>query len=469
MKTSSSQYSGILLLVSSLSLLPGLEATAQEASRNLGTNRSGKTEAYPIDLATALKLANAQNLDVQIARQKSAEARATYESAVMQFFPWLSPGAGFQRHDNLIQDVSGNIIDVHKQAYTPGATFTARVDVGDAIYKTLAARQNLRAAGHGVEAQRQNSVLAAALGYFDLLQAHAAVGVAEEARSISQNYEGQIKSAVEAGLAYKGDQLRVQIQTGQIDVALRQARERQRTAAARLAETLYLDPAVELVANEKELVPLSLMDTNIALGTLVSAALARRPELHESHALVQAAQSARQGAAIGPLIPSLGGQAYIGGLGGGIDHKPGRFGESEDFSALLSWRIGPGGLFDFGRTHLTKARLETTRLGDDKLREQVIRQVVESLTRFRSLADQLGTVKETLKTAKESQKLAEQRKEFAVGVVLEDIQTQQDLARAQSDYFNTIAEFNKAAYGLSQAVGGLQELEKIQSNSSASR
>src|SRR5687767_9866915 len=64
-----------------------------------------------IDLPTALQLAGARSLDIQIARERLAEARANKESAVWQFFPWLAPGFSYRRHDNLIQDVSGNVID----------------------------------------------------------------------------------------------------------------------------------------------------------------------------------------------------------------------------------------------------------------------------------------------------------------------------------------------------------------------
>src|SRR4051812_47240801 len=49
-------------------------------------------ELYFIDLPTSLKLAGAQSLDIQIAREKLAEAKANYESAIWQFFPWIEPG-----------------------------------------------------------------------------------------------------------------------------------------------------------------------------------------------------------------------------------------------------------------------------------------------------------------------------------------------------------------------------------------
>src|SRR6185436_12114163 len=60
---------------------------------------------YVIGLAETLRLAGARNLDIQIARQRLAEAKANYQSSLWQFFPWLSPGVAYRRHDDLIQNV----------------------------------------------------------------------------------------------------------------------------------------------------------------------------------------------------------------------------------------------------------------------------------------------------------------------------------------------------------------------------
>ncbi len=427
-----------------------LGASAQTSFTNLDSK-----DVYPIDLPTALQLAGAQNLDIKIAREKLAEARADHESAVAQFFPWISPGITYRRHDNLIQDVGGNIIEVHKQSYAPGGTIGAQLDIGDAIYKSLAAKQLISAADHALESQRQDSTLAAAHGYFDLTLAQAAVDVAREAVGISADYEKQIQNAVEAGIAYKGDQLRAKVQLERNQLALRQAAEHQRIVAARLAQTLHLDPVVAMIARDADLVPLTLIQTNAALDSLVQQTFASRPELKQSQSLVTAARETKNGAVYGPMIPALGAQAFAGGLGGGKDGSPDKFGEQEDYFVGLSWRIGPGGLFDFGRIHSSDSRLKVAQITVDKVRDDIIRQVVEAFTRWQSLSDQIGTAKRGLIAAEEGLRLTRARKEFAVGIVLENIQAEQDLTRARLDYFKTVAEFNKAQYALNKAIGKL--------------
>jgi len=415
----------------------------------------GATNVCPIDLPTALQLAGAQNLDVRIARERLAEAKANHAGAVAQFFPWLSPGAAYRRHENRIQAVDGSIFDADKQSYTVGGALTAQWELGDAIYKSLAAKQLVKAADQTLDAQRQDAVLTAAQGYLELAFAQAAVSAAREAVAISSDFETQVGRAVEAGIAFKGDQLRVRVQTQRNQLALRQAAEQQRVAAARLAQTLHLDPVVELAARESDLTPLSLAPTNATLDALVRDALASRPELKQSQALLAAARDARNGAVYGPLIPSLGAQASVGGLGGGKNNDTGNFGDQEDFFIGLGWRIGPGGLFDFSRHRATESRLEGARLNEQKIRDEISRQVVETFTRWQSSADQIDTAQRALSAAEEGLRLAQTRKDFAVGVVLETIQAEQDLTRARLDYFKAVAEFNKAQYALSKALGKL--------------
>jgi outer membrane protein TolC len=410
---------------------------------------------FRIDLATVLRLADARSLDILLARERLAEARALHSAAVAQFLPWVSPGIGYRRHDNLIQDVAGSFIDVHKQSYAPGATIAAQVDVGDAVYKSLSSKQQINATARDTEAQRQVSAFTAAQNYFDLLLAQAAAGVAQEALGISTNYQEQIKRAVEAGLAFKGDELRVQVETENNNLTLRRAMEQERVTAARLAQILHLDASVLLIGENTELVPLGLDQTNATLDSYIRESLRLRPELDRDRALIAAAQATSRGARYGPLIPSASAQFFAGGLGGDSDAGSSRFGNQEDIIAGLSWKIGPGGLFDFSRTRAAEAHLRLAELTATKRQDEVVREVVESFTHLQSTKDQIAFASRIVAVAQEGLRLAELRREMAVGVVLENIQAQRDLTRARLDYATAISEFNKAQFALKRAVGNL--------------
>ena len=440
--------SGVLRCAAALLVLGAQPARAQATGASV----------YPIDLPTALQLADAQNLDVQIARERVREAQANRTSAFEQFFPWLAPGVAYHRRDGVAQaSPSGIIGNADYQSYSPGAALTAQVVLGDAIYNSLAARQLVRASDHGLEAQRQGAALKAAEGYFDLAKARALVEVVRDALTTSQDYQQQLHDAVAIGIAFRGDELRVQSQTEHYQIVLRQALAQQRVAAVELAKVLHLDAGVELVPREAELLPLALFDTASSMEALVERAKRTRPELRQTEALLAASLASRNAAVYGPLIPSIGAQAFGGKLGGGPDSGRGRVGPVSDYTLGVNWRIGPGGLLDFGRIDANTAQLATVRLNDAKLKDAITAEVVASLTRVRALSDQIALSGKNLGTANETLRLTRARKQFGVGIVLEDILAQQAVTQARSDYFTAIAEFDKAQYGLSKAVGGASE------------
>src|SRR5262249_53983304 len=142
-------------------------------------------------------------------------------------------------------------------------------------------------------------------------------------------------------------------------------------AAAQLAQILHLDPAIKLTSDDSGINQVTLIAENTALDHLVQEALQHRPELTQGEALVSAARETKKGVTYGPLVPALGLQYYGGGLGGSPDHLPDQFGSAQDFTATLGWRIGPGGLLDFGRMDATKARLEVTTLRLAKVKDEI--------------------------------------------------------------------------------------------------
>ncbi len=435
-------------------VLAGVAVSAQDSAPPAQkTELPKRGDACIVDLPTVLRLAHAQNLDVQIARERLAEAKANRTSATWQFFPYISPGISYRKHEGRVQSVEGDVFDASKGSYTPGVTLGMQVDLGEAYYRELAARQQVEGADQGIAAQQSTSALVAAQSYFDLLFAQAAADVARDALRISTNYQDQAEQAVDAGVAFRGDALRVKVQAQRNRLAIEQAEQQRKLASARLVEVLHLEPGMELVPENDEIVPLALVDTNAALKSLVQQALANRAELKQSGASANAARLAAKGAIYGPMVPTIGAQVFAGGLGGGTGGDLGNFGDQQDYVVGLSWRIGPGGMFDTGRTKATESRAKSSELLTEKLQADIARQVIEAAVKAQSLRRQIDIAHGALQSADDGLKLAQMRREFAVGVVLENIQAEQDLTRARLDYLSAIADYNKAQYQLKHAIG----------------
>ena len=177
----------------------------------------------------------------------------------------------------------------------------------------LASRQLVRASESAFASRRREIIFLAASAYFDLSRAQASVAAAIEAAHFADEHAKQAVAAVDAGLVFKGDAYRLTASQNRSEVIVRQLREEQRITAARLAELLHLDPAVDLVPAQDELAPLSLTAPGEPLGPLIAHALATRPELDDAKARMEAAKIALRGANYGPLIPTIGARAYYGG------------------------------------------------------------------------------------------------------------------------------------------------------------
>lgn len=406
----------------------------------------------PIDLPTVMRLAGAQAPDVALAQARLEEAQANEASTLWQFFPTLTPGIGYRNHSGRLQAADGTLTDVEKQSLNAGATVSLRLEIGEAIYRRLAAQQLAVAATQQVASQRQQTLRQAVELYFDLSRAQQTVSLLEASLQVARDFHAQVARGVQAGVAFKGDELRASAQITRLELRHSQAQEKQRHEGARLAVILALPVTIEIRATDERPLPLQFTDRERKLADHVQQALARRPELMTATALSTAAQYFEEGARYAPLYPVLEAQYFAGGLGGSPSSSRAGYASSSDTMVSLGWKIGAGGLFDGTRSEQARARLSQNRLSEQKVRDEITRQVVEAHASVQWLTQQLTMATTGLRTNEQGVKLALARKEWAVGVVLEALQTQQDLIQAKLDYVSTVADLNKAQFQLKIAT-----------------
>jgi outer membrane protein TolC len=382
-----------------------------------------------VDLPTVMKLAGANNDEIELARVKHAESIAESKLAWQRFWPTLSLGVGYRGHEGRIQDVAGAI-----------------------YYSALAAKQKAIAAEQLAEKSRRDIVMEATTRYFDLLATEASVVILEDDLRLTQDYEKQIGGAVTAGTAFRADLLRVKTQVSRAKLTIRQHQEKRDLAAAALAETLRLPPETELRPAKADLVPVRLNGKK-GVASMLTDAVQNRPELKAASAANSAATFERDRARIAPLIPSVQAGYNFGGLGGGFAGDMGNFGDSQDFYAGLGWKIGPGGLFDKQRQVIAGAREEATVLQAGQIKAAIGREVVEAAAKSQSAHDQIAINDEAVTAAEEMAKLAKERQASQLGVVLEYLLAREELTRARQSRVMAVTDFNKAQHELKRAIG----------------
>jgi outer membrane protein TolC len=405
-----------------------------------------------VDLPTVMKLAGANNDEIQLARVKHTETIAESKQAWQRFWPSLSLGAGYRGHEGRIQDVAGAVFDARKQQYTVGTAILIDWSPGDLYYSALAAKQKALAAEQLAEKSRRDILQEAVNRYFQLLAAEAALAILEDDLQITQDYEKQLSGAVTSGTAFRADLLRVKTQVSRAKLTIRQTQEKRDLAAAALSETLRLPPQTELRPAKSDLVPVRL-NGQVGVATLISQAAQNRPEMKAAGAANFAADLETDRARVAPMIPNVQAGYTLGGLGGGLGNQTGNFGRQQDFFLGLGWKIGPGGLFDQQRQKIAHAREESSLLQTGQIKAAIGREVVEAAAKSQSADDQISINDEAVTAAEEMVNLAKERQASQLGVVLEYLLAREELTRARQSRVLAVTEFNQAQHELKRAVG----------------
>ena len=141
-------------------------------------------EVRPIDLATALRLGNVQNPEINVARQRILEAAAQRQLAAAYFLPSINPGMNYDAHSGNLQQSNGNILSVNRSAVFVGAGANAVAagtvgipgvfyagNPGPGLYTYFATKQTVRQREFQTLAVRNQVLLQVAFAYSELLRA----------------------------------------------------------------------------------------------------------------------------------------------------------------------------------------------------------------------------------------------------------------------------------------------------------
>ena len=406
-----------------------------------------------INLESALRLCGANHLELQSARVSLQTANAKYADTRKKYFPWLMVGANYRRLDGNTQNTQGDVTDESKNSYQAGLGVVAELRIGEVMYQSLAAQQRARAAGHDIEAVRNQALAQVTQAYFRLLRAQASQQVSEQSKILAGDYETQLAAAVKAGVAFEADQLRAQVQSLRHDLMIRKAKEDVQIASVQLCEILRLPNGLNLRGDSGELVPMSITDADASLSNFVTQALNHRPELRSREAMLAAAKTDAEGAVKAPFYPELSMRGNLGGLGGGRNGDSGNFDETSEVVVGLGWRIGPGGLFDSTRSATAQTLEEQEKLLVEKTRQRITREVLESIAKARSLKDRIAITEKLLDATEKAYKLTRERGQQGIGGVLETLRSEEDLSFARLAYFDLVTEFNIAQTNLRCALG----------------
>ena len=416
-------------------------------------------ESLPIDLPTALRLVDANNPTVALARQRVQAAYLQQRQADFLWLPDLHAGPTYDRHDGRDQNSNGTIFSVSKQSLLIGGGASLDWNTPEILFAPLAAQRLTEAEQANSRAVSSNVQLDVAVAYLELLRVHARMAIYDDAMSRAEEMLANAESADKAGLS----KTTADINRARAEVDLVRNRRFQLegaagVASARLARLLLLRPTVRLNAADPQVVPITLVPDATKLDDLVATGLANRPEVRQNRSLVAAAMTRWKEAKLGPFIPHL--QVdYVGGeFGGGVGSQMADFGASSEGEVMAYWQLHNLGAGDAVVARTRQVQVDEANLAVADIQSQVAEEVTAAaqlvLANQRSLESAQQAVEQALETWRRLRQasfgLAGAEHQYDP---LQPLIALRDLADARNEYLNVVIDYNKAEFQLYWALG----------------
>src|SRR5262245_722691 len=171
-------------------------------------------KAMPINLDAVLRLAQDQNGQVRLARERLYEAQIEQELAAKRWLPEISVGAGWWRHEGGIQDFQGNLVHSSYGGVNPGMEWRGKLDIRDAVFARIDASRKVWQQQGELSKFTADQLLDAATTYVELMAAKAAERIAVEAEAKLQRLLEQAKGLEKVDPGVRVEVARVESELG---------------------------------------------------------------------------------------------------------------------------------------------------------------------------------------------------------------------------------------------------------------
>ncbi len=425
--------------------------------------------ALPINLATALRLADARPLVIEAARAAVETQMGVYKQAQVLWLPTVYVGFDYQRQDGSQQNVlTGGPLVGPRDQFFAGAGAGAVFAMTDAIYAPLAERQVLRSRNIDVQTAKNEAVLSVALAYFDVQQARGILAGTLDSVAKARELAKRI-ATLGKGLAPLIEVERALATLAELEQQEATARQDWRFNSASLTRALRLNPASVVVPLEPPHLQVGLISPKETVESLIPVGLTNRPELASQQAIVQATVARLRQERMRPLIPSIVLQSNatpdqllgVGGFGTGTNNLNSWIGRSS-WDAAVVWEFknlgfGNAGLIEQRRGEQRQAIVELFRIQDQVAAEVTQAQALVEAAAIRVVKAEAGLKAATLSYQGNLKGLSETVRAGDLLVLInrpqEVVAALQQLQQAYINYYTSANDFSRAEFRLFRALG----------------
>jgi outer membrane protein TolC len=425
---------------------------------------------HPLDLATALVRAGADNPTIAIAEEAIRARLAERMQARALLFPTLDAGTNLRLHRGNLLSGGGVIIDVNTQSLywgfganaigagtiaVPGLRLVSHL--ADAVYAPQAAQQKVVQSRFDATATRYYLLMEVGVRYLALVGAQASRGAYQESLKEFEEIDRLTTNQAKAGLGRDADAKRSRSEALLVRAQVRAAEEAIDVAAAELARLLDWDPAFPLRSADSAPPLLELVNPQRTLPELLDQAMAYHPEIVARTADVAYQEIRLRQERMRPFLPVVAVGFSAGEFGGGGPTSPSRLGNfapRTDLDIVAVWTLQNLSMGNRAERNIARSDLESARIERARLLDRVRREVVEALSLVDLRRKDIELARKRVESSQEAYKEDLTRaKNPPLGRPIEVLNSANQLAAARQDLIRAMIGYSQAQLQLHAALG----------------
>lgn len=429
----------------------------------------------PINLAAALRLADARPIVIAAAQARVWVAEAQMQRAAVLWLPTINLGFDYTRHDGYGPDFNRGLntaarpLNQNINFFYAGAGITQQVALTDAIFAPLAARQKLNARRWDIQTAKNDALFQTASAYFNVHRARGmyagALDTVDRGKKLVERITELSKDLVPRVEVDRAKRLLADLEQGAAS-----ARQNWRVASADLTQVLRLDPRAVAIPLEPDYLQLTMFEPSRPLDELLPIALTNRPELASQQDLVKATLVRIRQEKLRPFLPTALMNGFqtpaelimFGAQGIGSGGKLDLWSYRNDISPQVLWQIEGMGLGNLGRIKEQRGEQSRALVELFRIQDMVAADVTRSQARLQSAAVRVVQAERSLRqaiitydgnyeglrqTTRFGNLLVQVYRPQEAVVALENVKRSYDL------YFSTVADYNRAQFELFHSLG----------------
>lgn len=392
-----------------------------------------------ISLEDVVSYVDSSNYDVQIAENQSEQAKYGYYRSYARLLPSIRGQLPVERFDGGEVIIGANPVSIDRTTYRPTVSANYSLSTAGKEFFNIGIQKNIYKRTINTEDRiYQETLFQATRNYFEWVKDNNSVFTAQKILEESENTLSLNKNRLKTGFGTKLEVLQSETTFTESKLTLLQAENNKNISEINLLTMLNIPFSFDITPDQEVIKPINLWAKDFSLDELFDIAKSHRPDIKEIEYIIKEAKN-EYNYIFGDLFPTVSVSGYLRGIG----ETP------ADLERTVQGQVAINidllrylGVETITSLKATKAKVKEKILQKEKRLNTIYSDIARARTTYLFHKAEIESLKAKIESSQEALRIAKARLKTGVGINLEIIQAESNLAQSELAYETAIMNYN---------------------------